>query len=160
VLSMGIFVCLAGILRLPAILNYGKQGDLLWDSKGLTIWFMAEFNTGIIAGSIPALKPVFKSILVNTYFKRTRKYGYGDRSGASGVHQRSFSSKGFNNLRNRDESVSQDHLTDFDGSLSQKGLVVNQKPIGLGVIHKDVTTTITHLDEPPVPKVRTQGWDV
>lgn len=161
VLSLGVFVCLAGILRIPTIENYGKAGDFLWDSRGLTIWFMAEFNTGIMAGSIPTLRPVFKSVLASTYIKgRSRRYGYGDHTGPSGTQNRSFSSKGFNNLPNRDESFSHDQVNDYDSTISQKGLVVKQEPIGLGVIKKDVTTTITHMDGPTMPKARAPAWDV
>jgi hypothetical protein len=156
-LSLGLFVCLAGILRIPTIVNYGKAGDFLWDSRGLSIWFVAEFNTGIIAGSMPALKPLFKSIFESTYFKGlSQRYGYGNHTGPSGSHQRSFSSKGFNNIRNKD---SHEQFDDVDSSLSQRGLVLENKPIALGVIQKNVTTTVTQMDQPTAPKAKRHVWD-
>jgi hypothetical protein len=151
-LSLGLFVCLAGILRLPTIASYGKAGDLLWDSRDLSIWFVAEFNTGIVAGSMPALKPLFKTILESTYLKgRSHGYGYEGHSGAGGsLQQRSFASKGFNTLRDKERSPAQDQLDyqfdDRDGSASQRGLVTDTKPIALGVIRKDVTTTVMPVD--------------
>ena len=159
-LSLGLFVCLAGILRIPTIVNYGKAGDFLWDSRGLTIWFDAEFNTGIIAGSMPALKPLFKTILDNSYFKGiTQKYGYGNRSGPTANHQHSFSQKGFNNINDKDHLASH-HANDDDGSLSQRGLVFDDRNIALGVIQKKVTTTVAEVDHPPTPTNRGRNaWD-
>ncbi|ETN37705.1 uncharacterized protein HMPREF1541_07328 [Cyphellophora europaea CBS 101466] len=159
-LSLGLFVCLAGILRIPTIENYGKTGDFLWDSRDLCIWFVAEFNTGIIAGSFPSLKPLFKTILDNTYFKGlTAKYGYGNNTGPTGSKHRSFSSKGFNNLRATERLDSHDQVDDSDGSLSQRGLVLENKPIALGVIQKNVTTTVTQTDVPITPKgARRHEW--
>jgi hypothetical protein len=160
VLALGLFVCLAGILRIPTIVNYGKAGDFLWDSVGLSIWFMAEFNTGIMAGSIPALKPLFKTVLASTYIRgRTQKYGYGGNTGGTANQQRSFNSKGFNNLGDRNESESQEQFPD-DGSMSQKGLVVTERPIELGVIQKKVTTTIMSMDRSNASRPKSQAWDV
>ncbi len=44
------------------ISNYGKAGDFLWDSANLTIWTVTECNTGIIAGCLACLKPLFRSL--------------------------------------------------------------------------------------------------
>lgn len=43
--------------------NYGKYGDLLFDSADITIWTTIEITVAMIAGSIPCLKPLFKKIL-------------------------------------------------------------------------------------------------
>lgn len=160
-LSLGIFVCLAGILRVPTIVNYGKAGDFLWDSRGLSIWFVAEFNTGIIAGSMPALKPLFKSILDSAYFKgMTQRYGYGNNTGnAAGSNRRSFSNKVFSSTRDKERLSSHDQYHDLDGTGSQRGLVLENKPIPLGTIQKDVTTTVTQMDGPNPPNTRRHAWD-
>jgi hypothetical protein len=50
-------------LKLTVLSSYGRSGDFLFDSTGLTIWTTAELNVGILAGSIPCLKPLFKVIL-------------------------------------------------------------------------------------------------
>jgi hypothetical protein len=161
ILSLGIFVCLAGILRIPTIVNYGKAGDFLWDSNGLCIWFVAELNTGIMAGSFPALKPLFKKLLDSTYLggsgnKYGNKYGYGVQSGGHGGHNQS--AKGFQNIvvSQRSRSGNDDDISDdFDGANSQRDLVLphhGQKDIALGVIQKDVVTTVTRVDATPTSK--------
>ncbi|KAJ5105462.1 hypothetical protein NUU61_002809 [Penicillium alfredii] len=80
ILGLGLFACVAGCVKISILTDYGKTGDLLWDYTNLTIWVVAECNTGIMAGSLPALKPLFKTIL-NTYGSRskTRQYGYGSK---------------------------------------------------------------------------------
>lgn len=162
VLSLGVFVCLAGILRIPTIVNYGKTGDFLWDSRGLSVWFIAEFNTGIIAGSIPALKPVFKRVLDSTYLRsRAQKYGYGGQSGPAS-HQRS--SKGFQNIRvtTRSKSNDNDEFDEFDGSNSQRDLVIDRN-VPLGAIKKNIVTTVTQLpthdSRNPRAGERRYGWE-
>jgi hypothetical protein len=62
VLSLGFFCCVAAVVRLVYITNYGSRADYLWDTRKLTIWYVAEAATGIIAGSMPALKPLFKYV--------------------------------------------------------------------------------------------------
>ncbi|GKZ30279.1 hypothetical protein AbraIFM66950_008542 [Aspergillus brasiliensis] len=80
ILGLGIFACAAAIVKLSVLPNYGRTGDLLWDYSTLTIWVVVESNMGIIAGSLPTLKPLFKQIL-GTYGSqtRTRRYTYGSK---------------------------------------------------------------------------------
>ena len=164
ILSLGLFVCLTGLIRLPEIKNYGKTGDLLWDSRGLTIWFMTEFNTGIAAASMPALKPLFETILQKTHITgrtgRSTKYGTssgpGNRSDNHSTHHlRGFRSPmkgGFSNL-DRDEeragsSEQYDEVGDADSSASQRKLVLDRDigtAVPLGRIQKSVTTTVTSI---------------
>ncbi|PWY88511.1 hypothetical protein BO70DRAFT_310345 [Aspergillus heteromorphus CBS 117.55] len=73
ILGLGIFACAAAIVKLSFIANYGRTGDLLWDYSSLTIWVAVESNTGIIAGSLPTLKPLFKKVLDSySYSYRSR----------------------------------------------------------------------------------------
>ncbi|KAK3381238.1 hypothetical protein B0H63DRAFT_198040 [Podospora didyma] len=72
-LSLGCFACAAAFIKISSLVNYGKTGDWLWDSRDITIWTVVECNTGIVAGSLPALRPLFKRILGTTL-------GYGPRS--------------------------------------------------------------------------------
>ncbi|KAK7960703.1 hypothetical protein PG988_011917 [Apiospora saccharicola] len=53
----------AAIAKMAYLSNYGKYGDLLFDSADITIWTTIEVNVAMIAGSIPCLKPLFKKIL-------------------------------------------------------------------------------------------------
>ncbi|KAH6667783.1 hypothetical protein B0J14DRAFT_489146 [Halenospora varia] len=62
-MALGVFAAIAGIMKLTTISSYGRSGDFLFDSAGLTIWTTTELNVGIIAGSIPCLKPLFKFML-------------------------------------------------------------------------------------------------
>ncbi|PWY76723.1 integral membrane family protein [Aspergillus eucalypticola CBS 122712] len=80
ILGLGIFACAAAIVKLSVLPNYGRTGDLLWDYSTLTIWVVVESNMGIIAGSLPTLKPLFKQFL-GTYGSqtKTRRYTYGSK---------------------------------------------------------------------------------
>lgn len=42
-----------------------KHDDWLWDSRWVTIWIVAEVNTGIVAGSIPATRACFRALMGN-----------------------------------------------------------------------------------------------
>lgn len=63
----------ASIVKASYLGSYGLTGDFLWDSVNLTIWTAAECNVGILAGSIPSLKPLFKAILQSSSYAQ----GYG-----------------------------------------------------------------------------------
>jgi hypothetical protein len=73
ILGLGVFACSAALVKLGFIVNYGKVGDFLWDSQDITIWTVAEVNIAIVAGSLPALRPLFKTILGSTYGRGSRK---------------------------------------------------------------------------------------
>ncbi|KAL8341817.1 hypothetical protein RB598_003651 [Gaeumannomyces tritici] len=74
ILSLGLFTTVAGIVKTMFIANLGKEGDFMWDSVDITIWYTTEIAVAIIAGSIPSLKPLFKKILASTW---ARRYAYG-----------------------------------------------------------------------------------
>ncbi|KAI8623978.1 hypothetical protein F5Y19DRAFT_456404 [Xylariaceae sp. FL1651] len=69
ILGLGLFGCAASIIKLGYLVNYGKLGDWLWDSRNITIWNIVECNTGIIAGSLPCLRPLFRSFFGSIYGK-------------------------------------------------------------------------------------------
>ncbi|PYI12263.1 hypothetical protein BO78DRAFT_402210 [Aspergillus sclerotiicarbonarius CBS 121057] len=80
ILGLGIFACAAAIVKLSVLPNYGRTGDLLWDYSTLTIWVIVESNMGIIAGSLPTLKPLFKQVLGSYGSQtKTRPYTYGSK---------------------------------------------------------------------------------
>jgi hypothetical protein len=88
ILGLGVFACAAAVIKIGYIANYGKVGDFLWDSQDITIWTATETNIGIIAGSLPALRPLFKTFLGSTYGRGTRPtpsgpsaYAHGTKSG-------------------------------------------------------------------------------
>lgn len=67
ILSLGVFATAAAAVKVSYIPNYGKTGDWLWDSRDITIWTVLECNVGIVAGSLPCLKPLFRHALGSTY---------------------------------------------------------------------------------------------
>ncbi|KAI9036134.1 integral membrane family protein [Aspergillus affinis] len=82
ILGVGIFACAAACVKVSVLPNYGRTGDFLWDYSDLTIWavYSVESNMGIMAGSLPTLKPLFKQVL-SSYGSRskTRPYTYGSK---------------------------------------------------------------------------------
>ncbi|KAI4916638.1 uncharacterized protein J4E92_009142 [Alternaria infectoria] len=73
ILGLGTFATVAALVKLSYLPHYGREGDLLWDSRDMTIWTVVECNVGIVAGNLPCLKPLFRSILVSTYGSGSRK---------------------------------------------------------------------------------------
>ncbi|KAF2691728.1 hypothetical protein K458DRAFT_286821 [Lentithecium fluviatile CBS 122367] len=107
ILALGIFATAAALVKVGYLPNYGKTGDWLWDSRNITIWTIMECNVGIIAGNLPCLKPIFRSVLGSTYGRGSRKtnskpisrpYGAGTnpRSGTNDAYNSLASSKGNN----------------------------------------------------------------
>jgi len=82
--------------------TYGKNGDWLWDSRNITIWTVVECNVGIIAGNLPCMKPLFRTILGSTYGRgsrnrsgskyMTRSYGMGTGNGGASKNYNSLGS--------------------------------------------------------------------
>jgi hypothetical protein len=73
ILGLGVLACAAAFVKLSYVANYGKLGDWLWDSRNITIWTSIELNVGIIAGSLPCLRPLFRRFLGSTYGKNSKK---------------------------------------------------------------------------------------
>jgi hypothetical protein len=80
-LGLGVFTCAAAVVKVGYLVNYGKNGDWLWDSRDLTIWSVTEVGVGMFGGNLPALRPLFKSILGSTL-----RYGSASRK-ATGYHR-------------------------------------------------------------------------
>lgn len=76
VLALGMFACIAAIVRIPSQMNYGKVGDFMWDSRDLIIQTVTECNIGIVTGSMPAIKPIFKPLLGSNLYILSFKLRY------------------------------------------------------------------------------------
>ncbi|KAF0321073.1 integral membrane protein [Colletotrichum asianum] len=91
ILGLGVFACAAACVKVYYVVTaYGKSFDPLWDSRDIQMWTVIEANIGIIAGSLPTLRPLFKDFLGSIYGKGSKAptgntyYGRGTlRSGNS-----------------------------------------------------------------------------
>lgn len=63
VLGLGVLACLACIMKTVHLYQMAEYTDFLWDSCYITIWVAVEVNVGIIAGSIPAVKPCVRALV-------------------------------------------------------------------------------------------------
>ncbi|KAF2868001.1 hypothetical protein BDV95DRAFT_502001 [Massariosphaeria phaeospora] len=66
ILALGVFATAAAFVKISAVSDYGRSGDWLWDSRRITIWTVIECNIGIVAGNLPCLKPLVRSVLGST----------------------------------------------------------------------------------------------
>ncbi|KAF1975454.1 hypothetical protein BU23DRAFT_458233 [Bimuria novae-zelandiae CBS 107.79] len=124
VLGLGIFATAAAIVKLSFLPYYGREGDWLWDSRNITIWTVLECCVGIIAGNLPCLKPLFRTVLGSTYGRgsRAKTAGTGtsttpasrylSRAYAAGTHAHTVKSRGFNSLNSSNTKA--DHRQDPD----------------------------------------------
>ncbi|CZT22221.1 uncharacterized protein RCC_08090 [Ramularia collo-cygni] len=65
ILSFGYFACAAGTLKAVKQYTFFKQKDPFWHNS-FNVWAAIELSVGIIAGSLPSLKPMFASLLSTT----------------------------------------------------------------------------------------------
>ncbi|KAL1612709.1 hypothetical protein SLS60_000938 [Paraconiothyrium brasiliense] len=86
ILGLGIFATAAAIVKISFLPNYGRTGDWLWDSRDITIWTVLETCVGIIAGNLPCLKPLFRTVLGSTYGRGSK-----GRTGGTGTTPRYLS---------------------------------------------------------------------
>lgn len=65
VLSLGFIACAAGIAKAQTQTTFMDDPDPYWHD-GFMVWNMVELCLGILAASLPALKPLFSSILASS----------------------------------------------------------------------------------------------
>ncbi|KAI8941917.1 hypothetical protein NX059_000032 [Plenodomus lindquistii] len=82
IFSLGVFSCIASIVRLYSIRIYTESKDPFYDSVPVNLWSMVELNMGILCASIPSLKVLFSK----AQRQRTTK------NGTYQFHSRGFSS--------------------------------------------------------------------
>ena len=76
VLGLGCFACACAIVRFTYLGTYRKHDDWLWDTQYLTTWTVLEMNVGIIAASLPSLRPLFKKFLGTMYGAGSKPKAY------------------------------------------------------------------------------------
>ncbi|KAF4304622.1 putative cation-transporting ATPase 4 protein [Botryosphaeria dothidea] len=62
ILALGVIASSATLVRLRYLLNYNNPNDYLYGLAKIAAWSIIESGTGIIAGSLPALKPLLRHI--------------------------------------------------------------------------------------------------
>lgn len=87
VLSLGFFACIAGILKARLQVRVLDTPDQAFQNR-FQIWYMLELCLGILAASLPTLKPLFAAVLEGTRSRlgeRSRSRGTAGRyAGISG----------------------------------------------------------------------------
>ena len=58
IFSVGIIACVSSIVRLYTVKEYYDSNDPTWDSFPIVIWSFLEVGLGILAASIPTVKPL------------------------------------------------------------------------------------------------------
>ena len=117
----------------------------------ITIWTITECNIGIIAGSMPSLKPLFKPILGGSYarsFKGRYSYATGSQGKSSSGRATYLSSKDFAVLGGEDRGKEAEEDFEAQSQVSQMQLVCD-KWHSLGFIEKTVTSTVTSMERVP-----------
>ncbi|KAI7347268.1 hypothetical protein KC320_g7351 [Hortaea werneckii] len=79
VLSLGFVACAAGIAKAQTQTTFMDDPDPHWHD-GFMVWNMVELCLGILAASLPALKPLFSSILASSATMLGMSSGGGYRS--------------------------------------------------------------------------------
>lgn len=79
IFSVGSIACLASIIRIYALYLWSSDPDVPYQGARILLWSQIEINTALISSSIPALKPLFKSVGGFTTAKTDGYYvRYGD----------------------------------------------------------------------------------
>ncbi|CZR50150.1 related to integral membrane protein [Phialocephala subalpina] len=131
IMGLGVFACVASMIKMSYLPKYGKTGDFLWDSTYITIWTVVECNTGIITSCLACLKPLFRRILEKSF------KSYGSSKGNDNSHSlRVFSQGGMPSSENQKAHTST-HVTstskgiqrgDLEGNSSEE-MILFQGPV-------------------------------
>ncbi|QDS77659.1 hypothetical protein FKW77_002991 [Venturia effusa] len=63
ILGLGTLGSIFSIVRFKYIDGLGSLEDFLWNTANVSIWSTMEMGTGIIAGSLATMRPIFKKIV-------------------------------------------------------------------------------------------------
>ncbi|EKG13682.1 hypothetical protein MPH_09148 [Macrophomina phaseolina MS6] len=89
----------ATIIRLRYLLNYNNPNDYLYGLANIALWSIIESGTGIIAGSLPTLRPLLRYIpFMASSASADPSASYGDRHSTTLIAQhylRHYSSSGY-----------------------------------------------------------------
>jgi hypothetical protein len=63
ILSLGAFGSICSIVRFKYIDSLGDRDDFFWNAANVSIWSTIEMGTGIIAGCLATMRPLFKKLM-------------------------------------------------------------------------------------------------
>lgn len=76
VLGLGVFACVASIIKTVFLYNLGNYSEWLWDPRKISIWNFVEVNTGVVAESFPAIRPLLKGVFGGNSCDHQQYNGY------------------------------------------------------------------------------------
>ncbi|KAL0258014.1 hypothetical protein SLS55_007185 [Diplodia seriata] len=62
ILALGVVASTATLVRLRYLLNYNSPDDYLYGLANIAVWSIIESGIGLIAGSLPALRPLLRYV--------------------------------------------------------------------------------------------------
>ncbi|OJD29105.1 cation-transporting atpase 4 [Diplodia corticola] len=62
ILALGVVASTATLVRLRYLLNYNSPDDYLYGLANIAVWSIIESGIGLVAGSLPALRPLLRFI--------------------------------------------------------------------------------------------------
>ncbi|OHE91054.1 hypothetical protein CORC01_13642 [Colletotrichum orchidophilum] len=60
--GLGSFGCVTSMVRLKYLINLSSISDVTWDNVDVINWSLVEVSCAILCGSLPALRPLFRSL--------------------------------------------------------------------------------------------------
>jgi hypothetical protein len=63
ILSLGAFGSICSLVRFKYIDSLGDRNDFFWNAANVSIWSTIEMGTGIIAGCLATMRPLFKKFM-------------------------------------------------------------------------------------------------
>ncbi|KAF1830883.1 hypothetical protein BDW02DRAFT_633260 [Decorospora gaudefroyi] len=97
IFGLGIFSCIASIVRLHSIRIYTESKDPFFDAIPINLWSMVEVNLGILCASIPATKALFSKAQRDRTKNGSYQYHSRERSITKGYEKGSGSGHGNKN---------------------------------------------------------------
>ncbi|KAJ1323237.1 hypothetical protein MN608_11383 [Microdochium nivale] len=141
--SMGVIICIVGILRIYYLSQLSVGGDFLWN--GIPIWICStlEVNLGVVCACLTSVKPVMAILFPKIFgssqksHSNSRSYAqhYGQRSGrARTARTQSFAFEQLSSAQrdgrsNKNRTVHQEHLASkSDGFQMADGRHLDHEP--------------------------------
>lgn len=106
ILSLGYVACAAGIVKAVKQSQYFGEKDPLWHDD-FNVWNMIELCIGIVAASLPALRPLFAKVLDKTKSVLTTRTWHGTKAA---THSRTRPETSYRQQVSRDGFVMSDNI--------------------------------------------------